>query len=90
MKNEWKERKRPNRLERQYQFADYDSLRDFLDRAAELSEKDDYYPDMGFGKDYVNVTIHAPEDSDDVTEEQRQFAVELDSLFSEKPIIEHE
>ena len=82
MKTEWTERKRPNRLERQYQFPDYETLRDFLDRAAELSEKADYYPDMGFGRDYVNVTIHAPEDSDEVTEEQRQFAEQLDQLLA--------
>jgi len=85
MQSEWKDRKRPNRLERQYQFEDYEALRDFLDRAAELSEKVDYFPDMGFGRDYVNVTIHAEEDSDEVTEEQRQFAEQLDILFSEKP-----
>jgi len=85
MQSEWKDRKRPNRLERQYKFEDYEELRDFLDLAADLSEKEDYYPDMGFGRDYVNVTIHAPEDSDDVTDELRQFAEQLDILFSGKP-----
>lgn len=83
MKNEWKERKRPHRLENQYQFEDYEDLRDFLDQAAELSEKEEYYPDIGFGRDYVNVTIHAPEGDESVTDEQRQFAVQLDALFSE-------
>lgn len=83
MSSEWKERKRPNRLEKQYQFEDYEALRDFLDRAAEISEKQEYYPDMGFGRDYVNVTIHAPEDSEAVTDEQRQFAEQLDTLFNE-------
>ena len=82
MSSEWKERNRPNRLEKQYQFADYEALRDFLDRAAEISEKEDYYPDMGFGRDYVNVTIHAPEDGDAVTDQQRQFAAQLDALFN--------
>ena len=85
MNSEWKQRKRPARLEKQYQFEDYEELRDFLDRAADLSEREGYYPDMGFARDYVNVTIHAPEDSETVTEQQRQFAVQLDALFSEKP-----
>lgn len=84
MKNEWNERNRPNLLEKQYQFEDYEALRDFLERAADLSEKLDYYPDMGFGRDYLNVTIHAPEDGDTVTEEQRQFAIQLDELLSDK------
>lgn len=83
MSSDWKERNRPNRLERRYQFEDYEELRNFLDRAAALSEKQDYYPDMGFGRDYVNITIHAPEDADVVTDEQRQFAQQLDTLFNE-------
>ena len=40
---------------------------------------------MGFGKDYVNVTIHAPEDGDTVTDEQREFAAQLDALYDIKP-----
>jgi len=39
MSNQWQERIRPVRLERRYEFADYASLRDFLDRAAEVSER---------------------------------------------------
>lgn len=82
MSDQWQERKRPARLERRYEFPSYSELRDFLDDAAELSESKGYYPDMGFGKDYVNVTIHLEEGKDNITSEQRQFASELDSLPS--------
>jgi len=81
---QWRERKRPLCLEQRYEFGSYDALRDFLDRAAELSERDSLYPDMGFGRDYVNVTIHADEGSDALTEEQRQFADLLDALYAEQ------
>lgn len=81
MSQEWSERNRPARLERRYQFSDYETLRDFMDRAAELSEKQDLYPDMGFGRDYLNVTIHA-EESEELTDMQRQFAKQLDRLLS--------
>jgi 4a-hydroxytetrahydrobiopterin dehydratase len=59
-------------------------LRDFLDQAAELSERESFYPDMGFGRDYVNFTIHADEDSEALTEEQRRFAELLDTLYAEQ------
>lgn len=85
MKKEWKERKKPNTLEKQYQFRDYETLREFLDLAAEISEKENFYPDMGFGKDYVNVTIHAPEGEASLTDQQRHFAEQLDSLFDTMP-----
>ena len=37
---------------------------------------------MGFGTQYVNVTIHLDEDNDEITPEQRQFAKELDKLIT--------
>jgi pterin-4a-carbinolamine dehydratase len=80
MSESWEERSRPARLERRYEFDSYSLLRDFLDRAAELSEKMDYYPNMGFGRDYVNVTIYADEEAGDIIENQREFAKKLDGL----------
>ena len=80
MSQDWQERKRPPRLEKRYEFNSYDELRDFLDQAADLSERESYYPDMGFGKDYVNVTIHAEEGEAEVSSTLRDFARQLDTL----------
>ena len=85
MKKEWQERVRPVRLEKRYEFPDYETLRDFLDQAAELSEREDLYPDMGFGKDYVNITIHTEEGSEELEEAQRNFARMLDELSEIEP-----
>lgn len=84
MSEQWQERIRPARLERRYQFEDYNTLRDFLDRAAELSEREDLYPDMGFGRDYVNITIHAEEGKTELGKSQHRFAEQLDELVSDK------
>jgi len=80
MSDQWKERTRPPRLERKYLFDNYEDLRDFLDRAADLSEREGYYPDMGFGRDYVNVTIHVEEGEEELGDAQRRFAEQLDEL----------
>jgi len=80
MKQQWQERGRPARLERRYEFENYETLRDFLDEAAELSEREGFYPDMGFARDYVNITIHADEGSSELAEKQRRFAQLLDGL----------
>lgn len=84
MNDQWQERIRPARLERRYQFEDYNTLRDFLDRAAELSEREGLYPDMGFGKDYVNITIHVEEGENALNNMQHGFAKQLDKLLGEK------
>jgi pterin-4a-carbinolamine dehydratase len=80
MNNQWQERNRPLRLERRYEFANYDELRDFLDKAADLSEANGYYPDMGFGRDYVSITIKADEESNVIEDSQREFAEKLEEL----------
>ena len=82
MSNQWQERRRPHRLERRYAFPDYSTLRDFLDRAADLSEREGLYPDIGFGRDYANFTIHAEEGEDELNETQRRLAEQLDELYS--------
>ena len=80
MAQEWRERVRPVRLEKRYEFPDYATLRDFLDLAAELSEKEDMYPDMGFAKDYVNITIHLNDGEEAISDDQHSFAQRLDEL----------
>ena len=84
MSNQWQERNRPLRLERRYEFADYDSLRNFLDRAAEVSEREGLFPDMGFGRDYVNITIHSDENTQELGDSQRRLAIAYDALFIDR------
>jgi len=76
--DDWREHERPPRLERRYTFPGYPELREFLDRAAEISEAMDLYPDLSFGREYVNVTIHGYEEG--LTEACRELADKLDAL----------
>lgn len=79
---QWQERDRPSRLEKRYEFDSYDTMRCFLDDAADLSEAKGLYPDIGFSRTHASFTIHADEDTSSVTEEQRKFAALLDTLIS--------
>jgi len=81
MSENWQERLRPPRLERRYEFESYQALREFLDCAAEISEREGFYPDMGFGRDYVNITICANEGSQALADNQRRYAQLLDELY---------
>lgn len=42
-----------------FEFATYGATRDFLDLLADLSKRDGYYPNINFGKTYVNVSMDA-------------------------------
>ncbi len=83
MVHQWQERTRPVRLERRYEFANYSSLRDFLDSAAEISEREGLFPDMGFGRDYVNITIHPDEGKEELGEQAHRLASQLDALLAD-------
>jgi len=76
----WRRRERPLRLECRHLFSDYDSLRDFLDRVAGLSESTGIYPNLSFGRDYVNMTLFAAEDSGELTKDLEAFAQRVDDL----------
>ena len=42
-----------------FEFGNYAQTRSFLDQMADLSKRDGYYPDVSFGKTYVNISIDA-------------------------------
>lgn len=75
----WKKRDRPPRLERRYTFVDYEALRNFLDSASTISEALGYYPDIAFGRDYLNITI-VPDEGEALSEMHRQLSADLEAL----------
>jgi pterin-4a-carbinolamine dehydratase len=54
----WKAVSSPPSLFRRFEFASYTQTREFLDRLSLISAESQLYPDLGFGKTYVNVTLH--------------------------------
>ena len=80
MDQPWTLRKRPERLERRIEFADYEQTREFLEQLNNLSEQQSRYPEISFGRTYVNLTL-APADSEDITEADHQMAAQIDGLL---------
>lgn len=56
----WKPVSHPPSLFCRYEFKDYAGTREFLDGLMLLSEETKLFPDLGFGKTHVNVTIRGP------------------------------
>jgi len=83
MSENWVLRKRPARLERRIEFSDYEQIREFLDRTAELSESQGYYPDMSFSRTHVSITLQPQDDSDEVGDELMRYAQLVDVLVPE-------
>ncbi len=80
--NKWNKRSRPERLERRFEFSSYEMTRDFLDRLGELCEAKERFPDISFGKNYVNLTLKPESEEKDaeLTESDNSFAFAIDNL----------
>ncbi len=79
--NKWHERKRPVCLEKRFEFNDYDSTRNFLDVLGDFSEKTQRFPDISFGKTYVNITIRPESEDADLSAADHLFAKEIDGFL---------
>ena len=79
----WHARQRPVCLERRFEFETYSATRDFIDRLGQHSEATQRFPDISFGKTYVNITLRPESEADDaaLTDADRSFAAEIDALF---------
>ena len=80
--HKWNKRSRPERLERRFEFSTYEQTRDFLDRLGDLCELRKRFPDISFGKNYVNLTLRPDSEEEDsnLTESENGFASEIDNL----------
>ena len=80
MDQPWTQRPRPDRLERRIEFEDYESTRTFLERLNALAEQQGRFPDISFGRTYVNLTLR-PDEGDSLGEGEHHFATEIDDLL---------
>ncbi len=81
--DKWETRKRPIRLERRFEFESYEKTRLFLDRLGAMSELKNIFPDISFGKNYVNITLRPESEEKDapLTDVEHKFAAEIDELI---------
>lgn len=77
----WSQRQRPPRLERRIAFDGYPQVRDFLEKLEHLCEQRQRYPDLSFGRTYVNLTIYPEQDATEVGNAEEELAQAIDGLL---------
>ena len=78
----WKVSKYPPNIAGRFEFESYDEMRQFLDDLADLSEKEDYYPNINFTRTQVNVNIQT--EADKLSPSEFNFAEQTDALLSQQ------
>jgi 4a-hydroxytetrahydrobiopterin dehydratase len=81
MEHPWTHRARPERLERRIEFENYESTREFLERLNSLSEEAGRFPDISFGRTYVNLTLRAEGEAESIGPDETSFAAAIDGLI---------
>jgi 4a-hydroxytetrahydrobiopterin dehydratase len=81
MEQPWTQRPRPDRLERRIEFSDYEATRVFLERLNTLSEQQSRFPDISFGRTYVNITLRAEAEDAPIGDVDQAFAAAIDGLL---------
>ena len=79
----WRQKKRPECLEKRFEFQSYEKNRDFLDALGDFCEKVNRFPDISFGQTYANITIRPIENNEkeEITKEDYYFASQIDLLL---------
>jgi 4a-hydroxytetrahydrobiopterin dehydratase len=88
MEQPWTPRPKPEQadwLERRIEFSDYALTRDFLERLNDLCESQQRFPDISFGRTYVNLTLRPESEGVRVGEAERRLASAIDALLDGPP-----
>ena len=80
----WRQKNRPESLEKRFEFDSYNKTRDFLDALGNYCEKVNRFPDISFGKTYVNITIRPSEinDKEEISKVDHEFATKIDLIIN--------
>ncbi len=79
MNERWKAKKKPAALDARFEFESFETLRAFLDKVAEESERLDHHPNISFGRDRVSIIIYST--TEDLTDIDYQLAKEIDKSY---------
>ena len=82
----WRQKNRPECLEKRFELESYEKTRDFLDALGEFCEKVNRFPDISFGKTYANITIRPSDNNEkeEISIFDHDFAGQIDFLIKQK------
>ena len=76
----WDERKSPLRLERRFEFDNYQQSSKFIKEIDSLCKENKIYPNISFGTRFVSITIFS--DLEEVSLKEREFTAKINEKFA--------
>ena len=76
----WDEKKSPLRLERRFEFDNYQQSSKFMKEIDYLCKENKIYPTISFGTKFVSITIFS--DLEEISVKEREFTVRINEKFT--------
>ena len=80
----WKQRESPSRIEKRFEFEEYQKISIFLKKIDELCKEKNIYPNISFGKNFVSITIFLG--SEKLSKIEIDFSNQIDSFYLESSV----
>ena len=75
----WNTKKSPLRVEKRFEFDNYNLTSNFMKEIDDLCKLRNIYPNISFGGKFVSITIFL--EKEDITEEEKKFLFEIDAQY---------
>ena len=77
----WNQRESPLRIEKRFEFEEYQKISKFMKKIDNLCKEKNIYPNISFGKNFVSLTIFLG--SEKLSKIEKEFSNQIYSLYLE-------
>ena len=75
----WNQRESPLRVEKRFEFEEYQKISKFMKKIDDLCKEKNIYPNISFGKNFVSITIFLV--SKKLSKIEKEFSNQIDSFY---------
>ena len=77
----WNQRESPFRIEKRFEFEEYSKISKFMVKIEQLCKKNNIYPNISFGKNFVSLSIFFANEK--ISDKEKDFSNDIDNFFLE-------
>ena len=77
----WNQRESPLRIEKRFEFEEYEKISKFMKKIDDLCKEKNIYPNISFGKNFVSITIFLG--SEKLSNIEKEFSNQIYSFYLE-------
>ena len=77
----WNQRESPLRIEKRFEFEEYQKISKFMKKIDDLCKEKNIYPNISFGKNFVSITIFLG--SEKLSKIEKEFSNKVNSFYLE-------